>query len=601
MIGWQKLAVLVTAATVFSSGVIIGAMSIGNGPRASGDSGGLDYGLDTDGDGLFDYLVVVMPLVAGESDYYNVFALLSAQGALPTDCFGYGVSPGFMPPTYPISYAQVRVFMEKGDSTVKIAFKGKEINAARMDGPYLVQAWTFADSGFQGFRNEPCMMPNCGGDMMPELTPWEHTTGAYKYTDFEEATYAIEFTGSNSDAGVDVNGNGLFDLLRVTSEVDVNLAGTYQISAVIMQQINWTPEDPVRPGDDWNYLPMPLYISFWGQVALEEGIQTIDFDLPGGQIRESGVDGPYDVYLSVYYAFDNYRYPYYNESDPGYIGGGVVSPPNGIGMFPGTWTPGGDGRGFDFYYDFACHKTQAYLHDQFDEPPPDIVFTGEFSDEGVDRDANGLYEELRVGVGVEVFQPGYYMADWTLSSVDGSQAIAQESAGLYLEAGKQTVMMSFPGGAIKDSGVDGPYRVHINIIRVERPIDPEADYTTSAYAHDQFEGYGGSNNTRSLWIGSLDVRAAGEPPEILGAAAVTIVRGPDMLTVVMDGVVELVITDSNGNQVFMGRVDFSIPSGGGMAAVSFTFTLQEHGEYVATAYMTSTWSQPDRMSITFRA
>ncbi len=564
MIALHKVMVLATFAAVFSSGMIFGAMSGGNSPRASGDAGGLDYGLDADGNGLFDYLVVIMPLNVEKPDYFSVFAQLTGKSSPPSDCFGYRTFPEQGMPEYPISYAQVRVFLEKGDNEIKLAFKGKEINAAGADGPYVVKAWAMSDSDMQYRQGEPCMTPNCGGYPLPELAPWEYTTGSYKYTDFEEPTWAIRFTGSNSDRGVDVNGNGLFDILRVSSEVKVNLAGNYQVSAILMKQVNWTPGEQGRPEDPWNYPQMTLYVYYWGQVDLSEGIQVVDFDLSGEEIQASGVDGPYDVYLSANYMFDYYPYPYpyHNETDPGWIDPGIPGQPPPP-MPPSGWRDKGVAeQDFDFYYDFACHETQAYLHDQFDVAPPDVVFTGEFADEGIDWNANGLYDELQVGVGIEVFRSGYFEVDWTLSSEDGSQAISWASDQLYLDAGKQTVTARFPGGTIKDSGIDGPYQVHINILRIERPRDPEADYLTSSYTHDQFEGYGGSNNTRSLWIGSLEVRAQGDPPAIQGAAAVTIMRGPDMLTVVMDGTVELTISDSNGNIIFTGltpRVLVDVP------------------------------------------
>ena len=275
----------------------------------------------------------------------------------------------------------------------------------------------------------------------------------------------------------------------------------------------------------------------------------------------------------------------------------------GLPFIPAPIDPQGPGPTYDSYGDSICHRTQAYTHDQFEETPPDVVFTGEFSDKGIDWNANGLYDELQVEIGVEVLRGGFFAIHWTLSNNDGSSAIAETDDEIYLDAGKQTISTRFTGGVIRDSGIDGPYNVHVNILRVQRPRDPEANFTTSFYAHDQFERYDNSNDTRLIWLESLDVRAAGEPPDLQGAGVVTVRRGSDLMDVVTDGTVQLTIRDSNGNSVFVGLVNISIPSGGGSVAASFTFSLPSHGDYIATAELYSVWSlpSPDTMEVSFQA
>ncbi len=588
MIGLGKLTSIMLAAALFSGGAVFGALSIQNGLNVAGDSGGVDYGLDTDGDGLYDFLVVEMPIDVEEPGYHNAYAQLLADALPPSDCFDntFGPSSGSM--DYPISFAYVRVFLDLTDDTIKIAFDGKDINWAGVDGPYKVQVYVFMDDDYFLHTSDSRPVPSdiWDGDLTPP-TPWEHITAPYKYTDFEEPTWAIRFTGTNSDQGIDVDGNGLYEYLRVTSEVDVRLAGNYSISATIM----WRWEEPPDPTDIlWPY----PFVYFSDIVDLELGVQTIDFDLPGGQIRESGVDGPYDIYLFASYI----GYHYWNRSNSG----GIEPPPLTDSTVhpssPGQIVPWPRWGDFDFYFDSECHTSQAYTHDEFEELPPDLIFTGEFADYGNDRDGNGLFEELVVEAGVEVYQAGFYtvMAVLSAEGVD----ISFYFDIVYLDTGGQTLYMWFQGYEIEASGLDGPYDVKITVMSMERPGFHEATYTTSAYTHDQFEGRGG-NGTRMYWISDLSVRTTGEPPEIEGSAVVTITRGPDLLTYVIEDVCYLVITDMMGTVVFSGESPFSIAGGGQSTQVSFSFTLPDHGTYTATAYLTSIEDPTSVMDITFVA
>jgi hypothetical protein len=617
MLGAYKIPVLVVVATVLTSTAIVGVL-VATGPKSN--AGTLDYGLDTNGNGLYDYLVVRMPYNPEKADYYMVGALLMGDVDM-SDClgnslyggyyggyYGGGITPQpggmggpFMPQGYPISIAYSVIFLEPQDNVIKLAFNGKDINRAQADGPYQVVAYVISQSDL--YELMPYPGDGSGGLNIP--TPWMYTTNSYKYTEFEEVTWAIKFTGTNSDQGLDTNGNGLYDYLRVTSEVQVNQAGGYMVSAMLTKTADpgqdpggiWRETPPTYPGPNW------LYTSYYTQVDLSEGLQTINFDFTGGDIRASEVDGPYDVFLSVYYIGDMYRYNgsggqggYLYPTDP-YRGGVIIGP--GTPLLPGS--SGSEGA-WDNYGDYGCYTTQGYKHDQFDEAPADIIFTGEFSDRGEDWNGNGLYDELVVDAGVEVFRSGYFEVRGTLSSNDGSQEISYAYDTPYLDVGEQTLTVRFPGYSIAESGQDGPYKAHINVVRIQRPIDPEADYNTTAYTHDQFEtGQWNGNRTRAYWLESLDARAGGDVPDIQGSAAVTVRRGDDMLAYVVEDTVTLMVTDQNGNTVFNGTAGFEIPSGGGSAQLSFTFNLPDHGTYVATAYLGPADYPIDVMQVVFQA
>src|SRR5439155_1732779 len=90
-----------------------------------------------------------------------------------------------------------------------------------------------------------------------------------------------QFAPPHSDAGVDTNGNGLFDFLQVDASVNVTEAGTYNIQAGL-------------------YDPFGGPITFVGvTVSLTPGIQSVALDFSGIQIYSHGVNGPYRVDLTA--------------------------------------------------------------------------------------------------------------------------------------------------------------------------------------------------------------------------------------------------------------------------------------------------------------
>ena len=86
-----------------------------------------------------------------------------------------------------------------------------------------------------------------------------------------------------TDRGVDTNGNGLFDLLQTTFQVDTLRAGSY----------TWT--GTLRSAEG-----AALSVAS-GQGALAAGTTTLGFTFDGKAIGASGIDGPYGLFdVAVY-------------------------------------------------------------------------------------------------------------------------------------------------------------------------------------------------------------------------------------------------------------------------------------------------------------
>jgi hypothetical protein len=195
-----------------------------------------DYGLDTDGDGRFDHLVVAVQLDVGGQGSYSIEARLSL-GERATE-------------------ASNTTFLQVGQHTVLLSLDGAHIRTSGVDGPYTVQLSI-------GSRKET------------------HVTASYSHLDFQNASAVL--MPPYSDHGEDVDANGLYDFLVVEATVNVTQAATYKVTGFLGLE-NASSCCPV-----WAY----------NATHLERGIRTVSLWFNGIPIRDSQVDGPYPVTLWI--------------------------------------------------------------------------------------------------------------------------------------------------------------------------------------------------------------------------------------------------------------------------------------------------------------
>ncbi|MFQ6127544.1 MAG: Ig-like domain repeat protein [Thermoplasmata archaeon] len=205
-----------------------------------------DYGLDTDGNTLFNYLVIDVVVDVSEAGFYDVDAtLFDGTGMIFID-FKYNFT-----------------YLDVGLQTVEIRYRGYIIYFAGVDGPYRVELELYDDD-----RNF------LGNDT--------HMTQAYLYTNFEQ-TLPAEFLPPHSDYGLDADGDTLYDFLVVDVVVNVSEAGFYEA---------W--------GDLYDITGMiPITGDFYFDY-LDPGLQTVELRFSGYDIYTAGIDGPYMVDLQLY-------------------------------------------------------------------------------------------------------------------------------------------------------------------------------------------------------------------------------------------------------------------------------------------------------------
>jgi len=137
-----RTVVLLMTMALATGGAVWGVHSL---IRSAGGAGA-DYGLDTNENGKFDWLVVEADVSVPQAGTWDVYADLSSSASPPIGSCSYPRPPpvpllsgGTTSPvaaSYPIAYVYERYFFPAGEQTVRMAFSGTDIARAGVDGPY---------------------------------------------------------------------------------------------------------------------------------------------------------------------------------------------------------------------------------------------------------------------------------------------------------------------------------------------------------------------------------------------------------------------------------------------------------------------------------
>lgn len=259
-------------------------------------------------------------------------------------------------------------------------------------------------------------------------------------------------TGSYSGQGVDANSDGRYESLRISVGVVVTASAEYNVVGWLKDgsgnQIAWANN----------------------QGSLSAGSRTVNLDFDGQTIYKHGAAGPYSVSRVELRIGDEET---------------VVDAADNV------------------------LTTAAYSRDSFARPA--VVFTGSYSDSGVDSDSDGLYNTLRVTVGLDVTTTGTYtFFGWLRDASDGSIAGASTSGSL--SAGSQQVNLDFDGRLVRQSRKNGPYR--LRVLNVQDAAGTLVNfvgqpYTTTAYTYGQFEWEGATLNAARYSDAGVDLDGDG--------------------------------------------------------------------------------------------
>lgn len=240
----------------------------------------------------------------------------------------------------------------------------------------------------------------------------------------------VQVTGFR-DEGRDTNGNGFFDALVVHADVQAAAGGQYRILAELTDGAGRTHQASL-------------------QQELAAGANSVPLEFDGRALYRNRTDGPYTL--------STLR----------------IAQENDIDLLPAVELE-------------AAHATAAYDHRAFEHDLIDLTGTGTAL--GVDTSGNGLFDLLDVAVDVDLASAGYYSWSAQLSDRTGTR-LGFFSGAAYLEAGRNSLLFSFPGEAIGANGEDGPYHVtDLLAFGAGASLVAENVFAAEPFQARQFEGY----------------------------------------------------------------------------------------------------------------
>jgi len=267
------------------------------------------------------------------------------------------------------------------------------------------------DWAFPGKQTNPAY------EMIPIVTP--PTPKAYIPAD-------AAFEGSFTESTPDNNSDGLYDVLRITADLNVISGGDFDILGILFDLTN----DEV--------------VFYNSSLMLESGSQPVNLDFDGLTIREHGVNGPYDLTALL---TNDY--------------------------------------GDTLDYDVDVYTTAAYDYTSFKQK--DTYFLDSYSDAGNDTDFDSRFDSLGISLDVYVENAGNYLVEGGLYTKD-EKVIELKAYELNLVKGSNTVTMNFNGMLMSQQRLDGPYYLRYLSISNDVSGDFILDaYTTSAYSYNDFE------------------------------------------------------------------------------------------------------------------
>jgi hypothetical protein len=219
--------------------------------------------------------------------------------------------------------------------------------------------------------------------------------------------------GSSSERGVDLDGDGLFDLLRVSVDLEITYPGEYSMTAVILPTGTAIDYSSGSLTDNINrLLAAKRAAKTTGKWTFDEGPDKAVFHFDGRLINAWQHDGTFTVYIYWW----------------------------GPASFL-SWA-------FGF-------KTLEFRASDFVHPAPPLELGTTHSDKGVSKSGSKIYDALEVDFNTNVNIPGIYTA-FAILYHEGQEIAYARSEGEY-DKGLNTIPVRFPGQAIYLSKVTGTF------------------------------------------------------------------------------------------------------------------------------------------------
>jgi uncharacterized repeat protein (TIGR02543 family) len=208
-----------------------------------------DYGVDLDGNGRFDQLVIEVEVSTAQPGYYSIGGFIG--------------SPEFASlmeiPVF--ASAVTNTYLEAGSQTVQLTVDGTFIALAQVDGPYEVIGLWVSDLGLD---SDPVALAT---QTLDRKVP-TYVTAAYKVSDFE--TLGATLTDQYTERGVDGDRDGRYESLTIDVGLDISTPGTYIVVGDLYDHQGQLISQSV-----WTGSQSPASLQF-GEVAGTVGPYTLE-------------------------------------------------------------------------------------------------------------------------------------------------------------------------------------------------------------------------------------------------------------------------------------------------------------------------------------
>ncbi len=474
-----------------------------------------DSGVDTNGDGLFEYLHIGIDVDVDIAGDYTIMARLMSNDSLITKR------------SHMYSTMISSVFSQQCDvgiETFDLQFSGQDIYKSGFDGNYQV-------------------VMSLTDENISLIDTASFFTTAYVHTQFREVTG--EITGA-SDYGEDIDNDGLFDYLTVDVSLETVESGWYRVQGFLITDSTY-------------------FSSTSENSTLQIGANTVTIRFDGNEIRDYGIDAPYTLKVNLYapdgYTFDSplfqtssYSYTDFDsrvarftgsftdhatdtnlngkydiltieadievEQAGDYLvsawlqsqaGEDIASARTNLSVSAGTHTVAVDFDGKYVYqhgvngpYELIYiviedadgkkldelelgYSTYGYSFSTFE--PPSVTVTGTFNDYGWYSWIQPFWW-LAIDIEINSVKGGYVSASAELYSVSGEYIVASSTLQYMLPNYPQMVRLLFDGRRIYGNQEDGPYDLRNLVVYHEDTPSEVARvaeaYTTSEYSFTQF-------------------------------------------------------------------------------------------------------------------
>lgn len=208
---------------------------------------------DANQDGVYDYLVAELGVQIILPGSYVI------EGMLTKDVDGKVAVVAHQPSYWSSQPSTTLVSGAPGTTTATLYFSGQEIFQSGLDGPYDFHAKTHENDA--------------------ELQKLSIVTGTFDHEKFGELAAAID-DGTETE-GVDDNGDGLFDQLRITVPIVARTATEWGLGARLS-----------KDGETIGYAGT--------KRQTDAGSYPVELDIAGDQIAARGLDGPWDLTLVLF-------------------------------------------------------------------------------------------------------------------------------------------------------------------------------------------------------------------------------------------------------------------------------------------------------------